>query len=124
MLQILTRIDDIVRKSRSWRWIFKYASIREQITRARKQIDDLRSTFTVGQHPFFYMNSTEQKKSQLMTTTRLHLYMCKNIPNEISAWGKPQPVRLIDAMNLTIDLHIEFCITYDVHLISVCSVSG
>ena len=116
MLQILTQINDIVRKTSSWIWVLKHASIRERIMQTRKQIDDLCSTFTVRRHPFVYMNPTEQKTSQLMAIIHLHTH--KDIPNEISVWGKSKPVRLIDAMNVTIDLPIEFCMTRDVCVIS------
>jgi len=117
MLQLLTRINDIVRRSCSWIWILKYKSLQDQIARTRKQIDDLRSTFTVRRHPFSYLNSTKQKTSQLMTIIDLHLRTHKNIPNEISVWGNLKPVRLIDAMNMTIDLPIEFCMTRAVRLL-------
>ena len=66
----------------------------------------------------FYSSNT----LQLMTIINLHLHTYKNIPNEISGWGKSKPVRLIDAMNITIDLPIEFCMTHDVRLIFVCSI--
>ena len=64
----------------------------------------------------FYSSNT----SQLMTIIDLHLHTYKNMPNEIS--GKSKPVRLIDAMNITIDLPIEFCMTHGVRLIFVCSI--
>ena len=65
-----------------------------------------------------FMNLTHQNTSQLMTIIDLRLHTYKNIPDEISVWGKSRPVRLIDAMNITIDLPIEFCMTHDVRPIS------
>ena len=54
-----------------------------------------------------------------MTIVDLHLRTYKNIPNEISLWGKSNPVRLIDAMNMTIDLPIELCMTRAVRILFI-----
>ena len=62
---------------------------------------------------------THQKTLQLVAIVDLHFHIYKNIPNGISRWGKSKPVRLIDAMNMTIDLPIELCGTHDVRPTSV-----
>ena len=54
-----------------------------------------------------------------MAIIDLHLHIYKNIPYEISIRGKSKSVRLIDAMNKTVDLPIELCMTLDVRPASV-----
>jgi len=59
-----------------------------------------------------------KKDLQLMTLIDIRLNTYKNVPNEISVWGKSKPVRLIDAMDIPIDLPIQLCMTHHVRLSS------
>ncbi|KAG6872910.1 hypothetical protein C0995_005316, partial [Termitomyces sp. Mi166 len=95
-LALLSRVDDFARHNQSWTRYLKATTIQGTIGQYRKQLDGLKADFTL--------------------ITIMHLSMkifSERAPHQLIGytWEHSEPVRLIDAMNTTIDLPFDLCST-------------
>ncbi|KAG5721642.1 hypothetical protein E4T56_gene3843, partial [Termitomyces sp. T112] len=93
LIILLSRINDLARDNQSWTRYFRADSVQDAIGQYRKQFDDLRANFIL--------------------TTIMHLsvkVLFEQTPRQLGyTWVHSEPVRFIDAMNITRDFPLDLC---------------